>query len=79
MVSSIAGKIGCTEQTLSNWVGQRERPTSEREETSTGDVQRVQGTGARAPSASSCQHFTRWLTSVTWISTRSGVTGANGF
>lgn len=40
-VVSIAGKIGCTAQTLLNWVRQYERDTGQREGPSTAEAQRV--------------------------------------
>jgi len=40
-VVSIAGKIGCTPQTLLNWVRQHERDTGQREGTTTADAKRI--------------------------------------
>ncbi len=40
-VVSIAGKIGCTAQTLLNWVRQHERDTGQREGLTTGEAQRI--------------------------------------
>ena len=38
---SIAGKIGCTAQTLHNWVRQHERDTGQRDGMSTAEQQRI--------------------------------------
>lgn len=40
-VVSIAGKIGCTAQTLLNWVRQHERDTGQREGVTTAEAKRV--------------------------------------
>ena len=40
-VVSIAGKIGCTPQTLLNWVRQHERDTGQRDGATTAEMQRV--------------------------------------
>ena len=40
-IESIAGKIGCTAQTLDNWVKQHERDTGQREGLSTLDAKRI--------------------------------------
>ena len=40
-VVSIAGKIGCTPQTLLNWVRQQERDTGQREGVTTTQTQRM--------------------------------------
>ena len=40
-VESIAGKIGCTPQTLLSWVRRQERDTGQREGPSTAEQQRV--------------------------------------
>jgi len=40
-IESIAGKIGCTSQTLFNWVRQHERDTGQREGPTTSDMQRL--------------------------------------
>lgn len=40
-IVSIAGKIGCTAQTLDNWVKQHERDTGQSEGLSTLDAQRI--------------------------------------
>ena len=40
-VVSIAGKIGCTAQTLHTWVRRHERDTGEREGPTTADLKRV--------------------------------------
>lgn len=40
-VVSIAGKIGCTAQTLLNWVRQHERDTGQREGVTTAEANRV--------------------------------------
>lgn len=40
-IGSIAGKIGCSAQTLSNWVRQHERDHGQREGMSTDDRQRL--------------------------------------
>ncbi len=40
-VVSIAGKIGCTAQTLLNWVRQHERDTGQREGVTTAEARRV--------------------------------------
>jgi transposase len=40
-VVSIAGKIGCTAQTLHTWVRRHERDTGQREGPTTADVKRV--------------------------------------
>ena len=41
MIESIAPKIGCTAQTLSNWVHQHERDTGQRQGPTTSEMQRV--------------------------------------
>ena len=40
-VVSISGKIGCTAQTLLNWVRQHERDTGQREGVTTAEAKRV--------------------------------------
>ncbi len=40
-IESIAGKIGCTAQTLLNWVQQHERDTGQREGLTTSEAQRI--------------------------------------
>ena len=40
-IESIAGKIGCTAQTLDNWVKQHERDTGQRDGLSTAEAQRI--------------------------------------
>ena len=40
-VGSIAGKLGCTAQTLLNWVRQHERDTGQREGVTTAEANRV--------------------------------------
>ena len=40
-IQSIAPKIGCTPQTLNNWVRQHERDTSSREGVNTADRERI--------------------------------------
>lgn len=40
-VVSIAGKIGCTAQTLLNWVRQHERDNGQREGVTTAEAQRI--------------------------------------
>ncbi|MBW8078352.1 MAG: transposase, partial [Gallionella sp.] len=40
-IESIAAKIGCTAQTLSNWVHQHERDTGQRQGPTTSEMQRV--------------------------------------
>ena len=40
-IESIAGKIGCTSQTLFNWVRQYERDSGQREGPTTTDMQRL--------------------------------------
>jgi len=40
-IESIAGKIGCTAQTLHTWVRQHERDTGQREGTTTAEQKRV--------------------------------------
>src|ERR1700738_4746168 len=40
-VESIAAKIGCTPQTLLNWVRQHERDTGQRDGASTAEQQRI--------------------------------------
>ena len=40
-IESIAGKIGCTSQTLLTWVRQHERDTGQREGPTTADQKRV--------------------------------------
>ena len=40
-IESIAAKIGCTAQTLSNWVHQHERDTGQRQGPTTAEMQRV--------------------------------------
>lgn len=40
-IESIAGKIGCTAQTLHTWVRQHERDTGQREGTTTAEHKRV--------------------------------------
>jgi transposase-like protein len=40
-IQSVAGKIGCTRETLRRWVRQTERDTGKREGTSTAERQRV--------------------------------------
>jgi transposase len=40
-IESIAGKIGCTAQTLDNWIKQYERDTGQRGGLTTAEVQRI--------------------------------------
>ena len=40
-IESIAGKIGCTAQTLDNWVKQHERDSGVREGMTTTEAQRI--------------------------------------
>ena len=40
-IESIAGKIGCTAQTLDNWVKQHQRDTGQREGLTTAEAQRI--------------------------------------
>jgi transposase len=40
-IESIAGKIGCTPQTLLNWVRQHERDTGQREGVTTAEANRI--------------------------------------
>ncbi len=40
-IESIAGKIGCTAQTLLNWVQQHERDIGQREGLTTSEAQRI--------------------------------------
>jgi|SRR5260370_21391092 transposase len=40
-IESIAGKIGCTAQTLLSWVRQHERDTGQREGSSSAEQQRI--------------------------------------
>jgi transposase-like protein len=40
-IESIAGKIGCTAQTLRSWVRQHERDTGQREGSSSAEQQRI--------------------------------------
>ena len=40
-IESIAGKIGCTAQTLDNWVKQHERDTGVRDGLTTAEAQRI--------------------------------------
>jgi len=40
-IESIAGKIGCTAQTLDNWVKQHERDNGQRDGPTTEDAQRI--------------------------------------
>jgi transposase-like protein len=40
-ITSIAGKIGCTAETLRRWVRQHERDTGQREGPSTAETERV--------------------------------------
>ena len=40
-IESIAAKIGCTSQTLLNWVRQHERDSGQREGVSTAEAQRI--------------------------------------
>ena len=40
-ITSVAGKIGCTAQTLSNWVRQAERDQGKRPGTTTDDRERI--------------------------------------
>jgi len=40
-IESIAGKIGCTAQTLDNWVKRHERDTGQREGLTTAEAQRI--------------------------------------
>jgi transposase-like protein len=40
-IESIAGKIGCTAQTLDNWIKQHERDSGQREGLSTAEAQRI--------------------------------------
>jgi len=44
-IQSIAGKIGCTAETLQRWVRQHERDTGQRPGTSTAEQQRVKELG----------------------------------
>ena len=48
-VVSIAGKIGCTAQTLLNWIHQHERDNGQREGTTTDEARRIKDLGARGP------------------------------
>ena len=40
-IQSIAPKMGCTPQTLNNWVKQHERDTGQREGLSTSDIEKM--------------------------------------
>lgn len=40
-ITSVAGKIGCTPQTLHTWVRQHERDTGQRDGPTTAEIQRV--------------------------------------
>jgi transposase-like protein len=40
-IESIAGKIGCTAQTLDNWVKQHERDAGQRDGLTTAEAQRI--------------------------------------
>jgi len=59
-VVSIAGKIGCTAQTLLNWVRQHERDTGQREGVTTAEARRVKKWSERTATFAAPTRFSSW-------------------